>query len=183
MLNYFQSHYMVTDNAANMVKAFNMETVFDQQWEWFLQSEFLASADIGESEADDSSEDTGEQPCSNAEDTSDGDEYPDLVCDEEEEEEEYIEVVPDTRPKFLPCLAHTLQLVINEAVKDDPNAKTATVYLDNLVEFFRRRSRWRQELSTLARKELIKPVKTRWNSMLLALERLADVSSFVHFVP
>lgn len=78
--------------------------------------------------------------------------------------------------KQLSCLAHSLQLVINKALKDDTEAMQFVAYVEKLVTFFRKRVYWQGELlKACDNQSLIKPVHTRWNSFFYALERLAKV--------
>jgi hypothetical protein len=144
-----------------MIKAFNMETIFDHQWQWILDDPPI--------EAEPEAREEGRED----EEAADLQEPVDDLLDSDEEDDSDEEV--QGRPKFLACLAHTLQLVVNDAIKADKTSQDVSKYVDKLVEFFRRRGHWRTELKKLAKKELMKPIKTCWNSLLFAAERLAEV--------
>lgn len=146
----------MTDNAANMLKAFNMDDLFDEEWKGFL-----AFADA-ETDHGNPEQEQG--------DSLDLDPLDEESLDNFEEDD-----VPVRRPKHLSCVAHTLQLVVNDGIKCDNNALNVSRYLEKLTEFFNRRGHWRSELKKIADKDLVKPVKTRWNSLFFGLQRLCEV--------
>jgi hypothetical protein len=141
-----------------MLKAFNMDDLFQTEWQGF--QEFLA---------EETQEDNDETP-------DPATDVLDLEAADDESSPEYEDDdLPFYRPKHLSCVAHTLQLVVNDGLKSDIAALEVSRYLDKLTAFFSRRTHWRAEFKKVAEKDLVKPVKTRWNSLFFGLKRLCEV--------
>jgi hypothetical protein len=108
---FIQSNYIVTDNTANMLKAFNMDDLFEEECKGFL-----AFAET-EMEHENAEEEKGSSLDLDS-------------CDEESIDDFEDDDVPIHRPKHLSCIAHTLQLVVNDGIKNDSNALTVSQYLE-----------------------------------------------------
>ncbi|CAG7644655.1 unnamed protein product [Allacma fusca] len=74
----------------------------------------------------------------------------------------------------LGCVSHALQLVIKECLSKNPQCKEIQAQLDHLTAFFNRSNQWHVKLIKKAKKGLIKVGDTRWNSFLLAVDRILD---------
>lgn len=75
----------------------------------------------------------------------------------------------------LKCFAHTLQLAINDALKRDDEAKEFLKYITQIMVFFKRSTRWRDELRKVCKDAPKIFVQTRWNSYLCMIERFQKV--------
>lgn len=77
------------------------------------------------------------------------------------------------------CAGHTLQLIVNSALKE-PSINKATGAARNLVEHFRRselansKLKKKQQQMNTAEHKLIQDVNTRWNSTYYMMERLLE---------
>lgn len=75
------------------------------------------------------------------------------------------------------CAAHTLQLAVNAAVREDDKARALLATLNTTVNVFRRSCLWTERLKELCGKDLVPAAGTRWNSLVAALIRLTEVST------
>jgi len=150
---------IVTDNAANMIKAFNRQ-----------------AEDIDSNDSDD------EEFCSDEENSSDGDEYfcADANLDEsftEENDCEFESMQEEQqlvwRKKHLRCVVHTLQLVVRkfEKIYASSTLKAAIA----LVNKFQKSSKLTTRLRKLANGKKLRPhCATRWSSLFRMIDRLLD---------
>ena len=80
----------------------------------------------------------------------------------------------------LPCYAHTLNLVVQEAIKADTTLTFLQIKCKNIVSYFHRsikasdKLRCVQEQLSLPQLKLIQDVATRWNSTYLMFERIVS---------
>lgn len=95
----------------------------------------------------------------------------DILADAAEEEE------PATLFHRVRCAAHTLQLAVNTAMREDDKAKSLLATLNTVVNVFRRSCLWTERLKELCGKELVPAAGTRWSSLVAALRRLTEVST------
>jgi hypothetical protein len=73
-----------------------------------------------------------------------------------------------------PCIAHTLQLIIRELTKVQAYANLITK-VRQLVKFIRVSSVAQEKLPSLSGKSVVKDCTTRWNSVLIMIERLMNI--------
>ena len=140
--------YQVTDNASNMLKAFQ------------LFAEHAAEFENSSSEANDEDED---------------DFLEILDGDENQPENSSTTLVMGLGSRHLPCCAHTLQLVVKDALKSDEVARNIIQEANSVVTFFRRSLFWNEELKkSSGGLTLLAAVPTRWNSSYTMLKRLAQ---------
>jgi len=105
---------------------------------------------------------------------------------DEEDDFKTIEITESEEWNRLGCIAHTLQLAINEALKLDATAKEVSQYLNGIMVFFHRHPQCMATLKDETGYGLPNISKTRWNSILRALERfITKVSprfmNMIHF--
>jgi len=158
----------VSDNATNMKKAFNLEGILKRLRE-------LPDLD-----------DTVSTPSDNEDSTQDDSDIDSDMSDFEDEES-----LADSTADFMtglgwsPCLSHTVQLVINVAIKSEESVVQLISEVNHIITFFRRSPKWlavyRKEVkencacNNNSAHELIQPNTTRWNSTFSALERISKV--------
>jgi len=166
-----QGGVVVTDNASNMRKAFDLVDVFD--FPIFGDDENIPLTDDEESDSEDA-----ESECSSVELVSDDD----AVDSESENADLSLENSEDlaASPPLhtlgrLGCLSHTLQLAINEAIKGDEESKTFIGNVNNLMTFFKKSTLWSDELKKLTKLDVLQPAKTRWNATVDMIERFKNV--------
>lgn len=114
-----------------------------------------------------------------------GDDWKERVPDQEDcEEHEANEPPPDDEPedavrlpslKRIRCAAHTLQLAVNSALREDETALRLLTILNTTVNLFRRSCIWTEQLRDQCGKDLVPASGTRWNSLVAALKRLTEV--------
>lgn len=75
----------------------------------------------------------------------------------------------------LSCAAHTLQLAINDAIKSDADSKDFLKYINKVMVFFKRSTRWRDELRNYCTESPRMYCVTRWNSYLDMINRFEQV--------
>jgi len=86
----------------------------------------------------------------------------------------------------VPCAAHTIQLVVRQALSS--KGWTGVVeHAEGVLRGFASNKEWRQKLLQTQQGEskhyvLVKPNDTRWNSMLAACERLQKLQPFIDLV-
>jgi len=103
-----------------------------------------------------------------------------LYDDSEDEEEDNDSTVPiNFEEEYanwnrLGCIAHTLQLAINDAIKKDFNASETKNYINAIMVFFHRHIKCMNDLKKEAGVGLPSVSKTRWNSLLFAVERMVN---------
>lgn len=76
------------------------------------------------------------------------------------------------------CTAHTLQLAINDAIRDDKTVAELLKQLNSIINIFRRSPYWTSRLKDLCGKDVVPATGTRWNSIISALNRLTQVLCF-----
>ncbi|KAM7307910.1 hypothetical protein ISCGN_011546 [Ixodes scapularis] len=72
------------------------------------------------------------------------------------------------------CCAHTLQLAVNDALRDDKTVSELLKLLNSIINLFRRSSYWTGRLKEVCKKDVVLASSTRWNSILAALNRLTQ---------
>lgn len=166
---------IVSDNASNMKKAFNMIGIVDKLQDTYEDiEEFNLESISNESEVLDSFVDTES----------------DLSDDEDAGNPETPETMSPQNFSvglgWSSCLAHTVQLAINDGIKNQEEVVALIKEVNKIINFFRRSPKWmavyREKVTdacTCQKKtthELLQPNITRWNSTFSAIERLAHVS-------
>lgn len=168
--------YIMGDNAKNICKAFNMEDIVMD--EWTVNARLFPDLGVRLSDPDEAAT----SAAGTEEETSEVDS--DLETDNEDSSDEDISLSPeedDLAGAFLDdiirlrCLAHTLQLAINDAIKDDEEVSAIVKYLNSIIQTFRKSPLRSDHLMKFISKQLIPIGKTRWNSILFAAERLLEV--------
>lgn len=180
--------YVIGDNASNVSKAFNMEEELVDPWvvqmNLGVEEVVAAYAESGDGDSDDAN-DLSITFSDNNDETSDDDSDADSVDSgdlsddiEEVNMENDFEVgeLDLTGLKRIRCLAHTLQLAINDSVKQIQAIKDMVKYLNSIITVFRKSAIRSQDLKRRIKRSLIPIGKTRWNSILFAAERLTEVS-------
>jgi len=169
-----QVGYVMGDNASNISKAFNIEEIILDDWT-FNPDESEAQG-VGQSDpmTEDNEEESG---LTAVEEVAEG-------HDEVEEPDDVI-MARDFYPtnleqasigvKRLRCLAHTIQLAINDAIKTDEKVKDVVHYLNQVIKTFRKSPLKSDTLSAKIKRQLIPIGTTRWNSILFAAERMTEV--------
>ncbi|XP_064472395.1 uncharacterized protein LOC135386411 [Ornithodoros turicata] len=76
------------------------------------------------------------------------------------------------------CAAHTLQLAVNGALREDDEVQQLLTVVNKVVNCFRRSHLLTAELKQRCGKDLVQPGGTRWNSILAALSRLTEEQVF-----
>jgi len=145
--------YQVTDNAKNMIKAFDL---------FSLHAAGISNAndEVELEEADEP--EIRENNIEVAEFLQDDDEVAEISFD-----------IPAVRR--LPCTVHTIQLVIKDAVQQTPSIDKIIKDASAVIAFFHRSLHWGCELKkTTGGIGLLAAVQTRWNSNLIMLRRLAQ---------
>lgn len=72
-----------------------------------------------------------------------------------------------------PCLAHLLQLGINDAMKECHDLLKIVKKIGEIVNFFHKSNKYYTQLKHITNGQgLLKPVCTRWNSLYYCLERI-----------
>ncbi len=147
--------YQVTDNAKNMIKAFEIFSLH-------AAGEMTETAQ-GEENYDDFDDENG----------SADNEIVEFLSEEDGNIES-----PESEPLAscrLPCVAHTLQLVIKDALKQVPSVDKSIKEASTVVGFFHRSLHWGCELKKQTNGlGLLAAVPTRWNSSLIMLRRLSQ---------
>lgn len=165
-VNYFlKGGLVVTDNASNMKKAFNVENILeDDEWAELWCSEDIFSVD--------DEGDTGN--CDNfSEEINDPSFLSSLLHNFSEGLYDPLNDLPVQG--HLSCAAHTLQLAINDAIKSDTDSKDFLKYINKVMVFFKRSTRWRDELRNYCKDSPRLYCVTRWNSYLDMIKRFEKV--------
>lgn len=83
--------------------------------------------------------------------------------------------------RHLPCIAHTLNLCINDVISQCTAFNALTKKCRNIVTYFKRSNaamdnlRTEQDRLKKPRLKLLKDVETRWNSILTMLQRIIEI--------
>lgn len=83
------------------------------------------------------------------------------------------------KKKHLPCFAHTLNLVVQNALDDTKDVALVIDKVKKLVTFFKQSVSASDELRKISNFKLKQSVPTRWNSVYFMLERFITCSDFV----
>lgn len=134
----------VTDNAANMIKAWKLIDIIEQD----LNIGFISDEELSD-------------------DLQENDEAE--LCHLEITENEGLEI-----SNRLSCIAHSIQLCINKALQQDNTAKNILNKSFKIIQFFTSSTFWRSKLRESCAKDLIKKCPTRWNYCLSAINRLTE---------
>ena len=82
--------------------------------------------------------------------------------------------------KHLPCIAHTLNLIVQECIDQDSALSTLRQKARSIVTFFKQSTKAKDKLAEIqmqtngTEKKLIRDV-TRWNSSFYMFEQLAEI--------
>jgi len=79
----------------------------------------------------------------------------------------------------LPCFAHTLNLVVQNALDDTKNISNIITKVKNLVTFFKQSVSASDELHKICKYKLKQSVPTRWNSVFYMLDRFKSCSDSI----
>lgn len=77
--------------------------------------------------------------------------------------------------KRISCFVHSLQLVINDALKMDSAVRMVMADVKKIVKFFNKATYWKNKLREKVTKDLIQPAPTRWSSYYDTLSRITEV--------
>ena len=157
---------LVTDNGANVVKAMRL-----------LSEEATVAAAAATSSADEMGDLEDEQAESREdEETSDEDlgDDPDDHCEDDELD------FPHIAFRHMPCMAHSLQLVVKKAFRSTHCIIVSKVR--TLVAHIRRSGVAVQMLLNLSGKNVIMDNATRWNSSFQMMKRLSELRTSVNQV-
>jgi hypothetical protein len=83
------------------------------------------------------------------------------------------------KEKHLPCFAHTLKLVVQNALDDAKNIANIITKVKNLVTFFKQSVSASDELHKICKYKLKQSVPTRWNSVFYMLDRFKSCSDSI----
>jgi hypothetical protein len=142
---------IVSDNGSNVVKAVKL----------------IASAYENED-----STDSGEETDSEG-NAADG-------INDVEEEDHFNEVVESFCWRHMPCLAHSLQLVVKFAYSKDSVYNDVVKKARNIVGSFKRSSILTEKLISQCNKGMITDCPTRWNSTYMMIQRLLELKQTVN---
>jgi hypothetical protein len=156
---------VVTDNGSNMLKAIRVANEIQQLSDTEKNIE-------GDSDTEDEDEHEIEMDDDDGEEES-NEEDGDVDIDECLEEACHLH-------RF-PCIAHTLQLVIKELSKSQTYCNLI-VKVRSLVKFVKVSSVAQEKLIALCGKVVVKDCATRWNSVLLVLDRLLSIRIHLEIV-
>jgi len=79
----------------------------------------------------------------------------------------------------LGCTAHAVQLVLKEVVCKNSKGKEIIELVNHIVRFFHNSPRYTGKLFKKTNLLIVSPGKTRWNSVIFALERLLRVIKII----
>jgi hypothetical protein len=147
---------VITDNGSNMLKAIRVANNLNQIRE---DAEGTEEENADERDEQNNTEEENEDEEDNDE------EY------ENEEDEENLSLSEFTR---LPCIAHTLQLVIRELNKNQ-SYTNLLLKVKAVVRFIKISSVASEKLAKLCGKVVKKDCTTRWNAALLMVDRLLQI--------
>lgn len=86
--------------------------------------------------------------------------------------------------KHIPCFAHTLNLVVKDAINNAGNFKDILVKVRSIVQYFRQSGPAADELHKVQPQNKIlklkQDVETRWNSSYLMLARYIEIQDYVN---
>ncbi len=155
---------LVTDNGANMLKAFRC-----------LKSE-MQDIDPVDPEMQDIDP---VDPSSSIQEENNK-----ATDDEEGGDEAIINILPDeaeqTGFKHLSCQSHSLQLIAKKVYGDKSPYENVVKKARNIVTYIRKSSVLVQKLLSASGKTLVHDCVTRWNSTLSLLQRLVELKQFVN---
>ncbi|CAG7785258.1 unnamed protein product [Allacma fusca] len=185
-----------------MVKAFNMNDYFTDEWDMVEISEEDVSADalgIGQSGSDDSDLEPDTQTSSDlqSETPSSSNLQPEKPSSSNSQSNipSFCNFEPDTSTNlecrqsdpdllygwdFHGCLAHRLQNVITAALKADSNVRQILNLTNRITRFFRHSPKWMNRLTSLSGKVILGVGTTRWTSLVQGLDRFSQDSVFPH---
>ena len=154
---------LVTDNGSNMKKAM-------RELNTSSETEIGASLlDEGVENEDEEREFEDDEEQSQTNHATDDD-----IERNEQEEANAIEELNTQGVRSLSCLAHTLQLIVKDGLKDT-GVQSLLSQCRKIVKKIRKSSVGIQELIKLAKKTVVLDCPTRWNSTMLMIEKLLEV--------
>jgi len=111
----------------------------------------------------------------------------DVVCESSEDEDDLSDADVDSVTELMSagifghhgCVAHTMQLVINTAIKSDEESLEFLKYVQSLMVFIKRSTLWTTELRKHTKLDMGQPARTRWNGFLDMLQRFDEVEIIV----
>jgi len=157
--------WIMADNAAENVKAFNLED-FQEDNEARYDNE--TDEELEDIESSDN-ETTDNNDSSNIATTLGDPENYDNVMDG-------MENWSNSSFERLGCNAHAIQLVLKEVVSKNKLSKEIVDCILSTVKFFHQSPRYHQKLVEKTKLAVITPGTTRWNSTVFALQRFLVVS-------
>lgn len=180
--------YVMGDSASNICKAFNMEDEVMDEWTVHVKLSSLTELGVRPSDPEEAPGQSTPPEDSASDDENNSDSESDYDYSEDE-----INIISDlysedssdsthAQPEDvirLRCLAHTLQLAINDSIKKDTEASAIVKYLNSVIQIFRKSPLRSDHLFKKLPRRLIPIGKTRWNSILFAGERLLEVKPFL----
>ena len=164
-----------------MIKCFSLNSILPTESDDICEEEDEIEIENGDS-SDDNNSDDGETTDTDTE-TEGGDSSTDSEGEESEGEEELDDDDDEPSPKdftsHIGCASHTLQLVVNGALKADGKAKSFIAYINSVMVFFKKSTKWSDELRKETKVDVILPAKTRWNAILDMLGRFQKVTNYM----
>jgi hypothetical protein len=159
---------LVTDNAANNIKAF--ENLIIPGFEHYFDSE-----------DDDNDEKESDIDLDNFSDD-DGDETVTTVIDNNDShmmeliKNSFDNVATTNESLRVPCFAHTLQLVVNDGLKEVSSIQPALSKVSKIAKLSHTSSIFAEKLELIG-KSIPKANKTRWNSQFNTVEKILRIPS------
>lgn len=165
---------LVTDNGANVVKAMRLlrEDAAAKEIE-YKESE-------GVEDSDSTHEDQLEAESSTNLEEDDSDDTDSVFSEDDEDEDDENLQFPNLSFRHMPCMAHTLQLVIKKAFSVTTCSLVSKVRA--IVGHIRRSGVAVQKLLDITGKTLTTDNATRWNSSYLMMKRLSELRHGVNQV-
>jgi len=77
----------------------------------------------------------------------------------------------------IPCFAHTLQLVVNDGLKEAKSIKSTLEKVSAIAKLAHTNSKFAEEIESM-KVSIPRAVITRWNSQFLVVERILSIPSF-----
>jgi len=183
-LNPAQLGVVISDNAKNMLKAFNLKDFFNDKWELIVEEN-------GEKDEEDNNQSSEDEINITDDENSDNQISDDDQSSHEDESinleyqstsrssNNLVEIIEGTDNQYgwdhSGCLAHKIQLVIIDAIKECADVTSLIKTANSIINIFRRSPKWTAILNKRVKKSILSIGKTRWNSIYIALKRLNDV--------
>jgi hypothetical protein len=158
---------LVTDSAANNISAFKNLVIPGFE-------DYFADENDGDTYNDDGAlSDEYEYPPDNLSTTNS------LVIDvsfEQHVEESFDRLTEHNEVFRIPCFAHTLQLVVNDGLKESTSIKCALEKVSAIAKLAHTTTKFAEKLESM-NVSIPRAVVTRWNSQFTVVERILSISS------